>query len=147
MRSIEQYKADAIYFPPGRIVPNWIQRIVKGHKLNKWGFTFGAPIWVLPCGDRMVIFGGTDLPGASLMRIENVYGVEVSAAKGMQNIFVVNGYEQVTAQNVHSAITSPLKEPSPRFTLGNRVKIKGTKLQRRRAKFAAKKEAQNKEIK
>ena len=137
MKTIEQYKAAAIYFPPGRIVPNWIQRIVKGHKRNKRGFTFGAPVWVLPCGDRMVIFGATDLPGACLMRIDNVKGVETSSAKGMQNIFVVNGYEPITAQNVHSAITSPLKEPSPRFILGNRVKIKGTKLQRRRAKFAA----------
>ena len=147
MKTIEQYKAAAIYFPPGRIVPNWIQRIVKGHKRNKRGFTFGAPVWVLPSGDRVVIFGATDLPGACLMRIDNVKGVETSSAKGMQNIFVVNGYEPITAQNVHSAITSPLKEPSPRFILGNRVKIKGTKLQRRRAKFAAKKEAQNKEIK
>lgn len=137
MKTIEQYKAAAIYFPPGRIVPNWIQRIVKGHKRNKRGFTFGAPVWVLPCGDRMVIFGATDLPGSCLMRINGVRDVEVSAAKGMQNIFVVNGYEPITAQNVHSAVTSPLKEPTPIFNLRKRVKIKGTKLQRRRAKFAA----------
>lgn len=137
MKTIEQYKAAAIYFPPGRIVPNWIQRIVKGHKRNKRGFTFGAPVWVLPCGDRMVIFGATDLPGGCLIRVSGVRDVEASAAKGMQNIFVVNGYEPVTAQNVHSAITCPLEEPAPRFKLGKRVKIKGTKLQRRRAKFAA----------
>ena len=137
MKTIEQYKAAAIYFPPGRIVPNWIQRIVKGHKRNKRGFTFGAPVWVLPSGDRVVIFGATDLPGSCLMRINGVRGVEASAAKGMQNIFVVNGYEPITAQNVHSAITRSLEEPAPRLILGKRVKIKGTKLQRRRAKFAA----------
>ena len=71
------------------------------------------------------------------MRINGVRGVEASAAKGMQNIFVVNGYEPITAQNVHSAITRSLEEPAPRLILGKRVKIKGTKLQRRRAKFAA----------
>ena len=140
MKTVEQYKAAAKFFPPGRIVPNWVMRIVKGRKHMKRGFTFGGPVWVLPCGDRMVIFGATELPGSCLMRIDDVVAVESSAAHGMQNIFVMNGIEPVRADQIHQAITGPLAKPG-KFTIGPFVKIKGTKLQRRRAKFGAKRAA------
>lgn len=140
MKTIEQYKEAAIYFPPGRIVPNWILRIVKGHKRSKRSFKFGAPTWVLPCGDRMVIFGASELSGACLIRVKDVKNIAADAAQGMENIFVLNGCEAVTAKMVYGAISMPLNSPAPIVSTEGRIKIKGTKLQRRRAKVAAKRE-------
>lgn len=142
MKTIEQYKAAAIYFPPGRIVPNWILRVVKGHKRSKRSFKFGAPTWVLPCGDRMVIFGATELAGTCVIYLKDVKNVAVEAAQGMENIIVFNGREAVTAKIVCNAISMPLDSSASIISTGGKIKIKGTKLQRRRAKFAAKRAAQ-----
>lgn len=136
MKTIEQYKAAAVYFPPGRIVPNWVLRIVKGHKRNKRNIKFGAPVWVLPCGDRLVIFGSTELPGTCLMHFSCVDDIAVDAYPGMHNMLVLNGDEAVTAEIVRNFIERPLAK----VRRGNRVKVRGTKLQRRRAKVAAKRE-------
>lgn len=58
--SIEQFKEVAEYFPPGRILPNRIVKIMKGNKKQKVRFlsngcyimTKGNKMWIIPEKDE-----------------------------------------------------------------------------------------------
>ena len=70
--SIEQFKEVAEYFPPGRILPNRVVKIVKGNKKQKVRF-LSKGCYIMTRGKRMWIVPEKDGEFAlTLNRVKNV---------------------------------------------------------------------------
>lgn len=144
-RTIDDYQSRAILMRKGGIVPNWILRVTKGQKSVKHNITFGWDVYALPHGDRYVLWPAS-MGYETIIHIRNIKGVALSAGHGMHNHFLCPGkYTPVTAEKIREFLECEITVGRSPLLLGmRRVKIKGTKLQRRRAKFAAKRAAAQK---
>ena len=142
-KTIEYFKSRAILKKKGSIVPNWILRVERGSKSLKHHVTFGCDTYVLPYGDRHVIWPASPRNGEYLVRVRNIKSIAFTAGHGMLNFFTWScvGIE-VSAEEIAKQLDAPLRVVTLRH--GNDSKIKGTKLQRRREKFAARSAAAQK---
>lgn len=73
--SIEQFKEVAEYFPPGRILPNRIVKIMKGNKKQKYRFLSNG-CFIMIKGNKMWIVPEKD--GEASIIIDHVKNVTIT---------------------------------------------------------------------